>query len=145
MAAVFDDAIGSLASRFFEIIKRGSVGLSELDEFSALAPSEIDPASEERACYQDILLKEPDKEDASALSRRLSVLLILKVTGLLGREPKPDEIRWILYAGYDSEGRALDLASSALEALDWLRKSREPSDTLRSGGLYGAQTLHGRV
>ena len=116
LAAVFDDAMGPLASRFFEVIKRGSVSLSELDEFAALAPSEIDPASEERARYQNILLKEPKKEDASALSRRLSLLLILKVAGLLGREPKPEEIRWVFYAGYDSEGRALDLESSALEA-----------------------------
>ncbi|WP_136439364.1 hypothetical protein [Pacificoceanicola onchidii] len=116
LAAVFDDAMGPLASRFFEVIQRGSVSISELDEFSALAPSEIDPSSKERACYQDILLKEPEREDASALSRRLSVLLILKVAGLLGREPKPDEIRWILYAGYESEGRPLDLASPSLEA-----------------------------
>lgn len=116
LASVFDDAMGPLASRFYEVIERGSVRLSELDEFAVLAPSEIDPASDERARYQDILLKEPATEDASALSRRLSILLILKVAGLLGREPKPDEIRWILYAGYDSEGRALDLASPALEA-----------------------------
>lgn len=116
LAAVFDDAMGPLASRFFEVIQRGSVSIAELDEFSALAPSEINPASEERARYQDILIKEPVEKDAPALSRRLSVLLILKVAGLLGREPKPDEIRWILYAGYDSEGRALDLKSSALEA-----------------------------
>lgn len=116
LAAVFDDAMGPLASRFFEVIKRGSVSIAELDELATLAPSEIGPASEERQRYQDILLKEPETQDAFAQSRRLSVLLILKVAGLLGREPKPVDIRWILYAGHDSEGRPLDLASPALEA-----------------------------
>ena len=36
------------------------------------------------------------------------------------------------------------LKSGHLE-LDWLRKSGEPSDTLRSGGLHGSKTLYGRV
>ena len=116
LADAFDDAMGPLANRFRDAIKRGSVSLSELDDFVALAPSKIDPASEERACYQDILLNERESGNAEALSRRLSILLILTVTGFLRREPTPDEIRWILYAGQGSEGRFLDLASSALEA-----------------------------
>lgn len=116
LAAVFDEAMGTLAKQFFEVIKRGSVSMTELDKFSVLAPSEIDLTGEERAHYQAILLRKPKTEDASALSRRLSVLLILKVAGLLGRAPKPDDIRWILYAGHDSEGRALDLAPPSLEA-----------------------------
>lgn len=116
LATVFDEAMGALASRFYEVIQRGSVSISELDEFAVLAPSEIDQESEERARYQDVLLKETSQENASAISRRLSVLLILKVAGLLGREPNADEIRWVLYAGQDSEDRPLGLSSTAIEA-----------------------------
>jgi hypothetical protein len=38
------------------------------------------------------------------------------VTGLLGRDPGADEVRWILYAGHDQQGRGLELDSAALEA-----------------------------
>jgi hypothetical protein len=63
-----------------------------------------------------ILLKPHKADDADSLSRRLSVLLVLKVAGLLGRDPGADEVRWILYAGQDQQGRVLELDSAALEA-----------------------------
>jgi hypothetical protein len=44
------------------------------------------------------------------------VLLILKIAALLGRDPKPEEVRWILFAGCDQRGRALALGSAELEA-----------------------------
>jgi len=116
LASDFEDAMGPLANRFHDAIERGSVSLSELDDFAELAPSEIDAAGAERARYQGILLNESLSKEAATLSRRLSILLILKIAGLLGREPKPEDVRWILYAGQDREGRTLDLATSALEA-----------------------------
>ena len=116
LAEVFDEAMGKLAHPFFEVIKRGSVTISELDDFAGLAPSQIDPTTQERERYQDLLLKALATDDVAAQSRRLSILLILKVAALLRREPKPDEIRWILYAGYNIEGHALDLTSPDLEA-----------------------------
>jgi hypothetical protein len=116
LASVFEEAMGALADQFYTVIERGSVSKAELDQFAALAPSEISLTSAERDLYQDILLKEPEADDPTALARRLSVLLILKVAALLGREPKPDEVRWILYAGSDAQGRPLDLATPALEA-----------------------------
>ena len=116
LAVLFEDALGSLAEPFFRVIKRGSVTKAELDQFARLAPSEISLTSDERALYQDILLREPDPKDAAALSRRLSVLLILKIAGLLGRDPKPDEIRWILYAGFDTQGCPPEIAAPELKA-----------------------------
>lgn len=89
LATAFEKALGPRAAIFYEVIERGSVTRAELDQFSPLAPSEISLTSNERALYQDILLWEPDSDDPAALSRRLSVLLILKVAALLGRDPKP--------------------------------------------------------
>jgi len=116
LASAFEEALGPLAAIFYEVIERGSVTRAELDQLAPLAPSEIRPTSGERALYQNILLKEPHSADPAALSRQLSVLLILKIAALLGRDPKPDEVRWILYAGYDPRERPLDLAAPALEA-----------------------------
>ena len=116
LAKAFEEAMGPLASQFFATIQRGTVSKAELDQFAGISPSEIALTSHERQLYQDILLKVSNDDDAAAQSRRLSVLLILKVAELLGREPKPDEVRWILYAGCDDQGRKLELDSSALEA-----------------------------
>lgn len=116
LAAVFGETMGVLAEQFHKTLQRGSVSMAELDQFSSLAPSEILLTSAERGLYQGILLKEPETENPSALSRRLSVLLILRIAALLGRAPTPDEVRWILYAGFDARGQSLDLASPSLEA-----------------------------
>ena len=115
MATAFEDALGPLATLFYEIIERGSVTKTELDQFALLAPSEIGLKSDERALYQNILIGDSDSDDSNNVSRRQSVLLIMKVTALIGHSPKPDEVRWILYAGYDGQGGPLDLSDQALE------------------------------
>ncbi|PZU87731.1 MAG: hypothetical protein DI528_06795 [Shinella sp.] len=116
LAAVFESSVGDLARVFYEIVQRGDVTDGELDELRSLAPSEIALSGEERDLYQEILLGPFDPTDGPARSRRDSILLILKIAALLGREPNPEEIRWILFAGCDQKGRALDLGSPALEA-----------------------------
>lgn len=115
LAAVFESSVGELARAFYEIVQRGDVTSGELDELRPLAPSEIALSGEERDLYQEILLGPFDPTDGPARSRRDSILLILKIAALLGREPNPEEIRWILFAGCDQKGRALDLGSPALE------------------------------
>lgn len=116
LAAVFERSAGELARAFYEIVQRGDVTDGELDELRPLAPSEIALSGEERDIYQEILLGPFDPTDGPARSRRDSILLILKIAALLGRDPNPEEIRWILFAGCDQKGRALDLVSPALEA-----------------------------
>jgi hypothetical protein len=116
LASVFGEAMGPFADQFYDVIERGAVSKAELDQFAALAPSEISLTSAERTHYQEVLLREPEANDPTALSRRLSMILILKVAVLLGRDPDADEVRWILYAGFDAQGRCLDLDAPALEA-----------------------------
>jgi hypothetical protein len=107
LASAFEEALGPLAEELFGVVERGTVSAAELGRFQPLAPSEIGGEGNERALYQDILLR-PNAEGDSALSRRLSILLILRIAGLLARDPRPDEVRWILYAGCDQGGGALD-------------------------------------
>lgn len=116
LAAVFESSVGELARSFYDIVQRGSVTNGELDELRPLAPSEIAFSGEERDLYHEILLEPFGPTDGRARARRASILLILKVAALLGREPVPEEVRWILFAGCDQQGHALDLGSPELEA-----------------------------
>jgi hypothetical protein len=116
LAQVFADGLGELAPLFSEIVTRGSVTRDELDRLTSIVPSEIGLTGDERAIYQEILLTPAEPEDSDALSRRLSLLLVLHVAGLLGREPDAEEVRWILYAGQNQQGRALSLHAPDLEA-----------------------------
>lgn len=106
IASAFEDAIGPLAEEFFAVIERGNVTSSELDRFRPLSPSEITITSDERTLYENLLVRD-EPSDPAALSRRLTIRLLLNITALLGHAPRPDEIRWVLYAGYDQDGNAL--------------------------------------
>lgn len=111
----FEDDLGELATLFAQIIVRGSVTKGEIDQLSPVVPSEIPYVGDERALYQELLLSPPGPDDKDAHSRRLSLLLVLKITALLKREPSADEVRWILYAGQDQNRNPLQLKDSALE------------------------------
>ena len=116
LADAFASAIGSLADPLFDVLQDGHVTREELGRFVLLAPSEIGTESEEREAYQDVLLTPADTNGEASLSRQRTILLVLKITELLGREPKPDDVRWILYAGRDQSGGELALGSAGLEA-----------------------------
>jgi hypothetical protein len=128
LAAVFEGAVGEPAFAFCEIVQRGTVTTDELDMLHPLAPSEIAPLGDERQLYQRILLEPFNPADGRACSRRDTILLILRIAALLGREPAPDEVRWILYAGYDQHGRKLDVGSQELETqrhLWWIYQAND--------------------
>ena len=115
LADGFAHALGDHADLFYEIVDRGSVTHGELDLLRDAAPSEITSESSERKLYQDLLLAANDRPESSGFGRRQSILLVLAVAQLLGRTPKPDEVRWVLYAGFDQEGRALELSTQEQE------------------------------
>lgn len=116
LAEAFGEAAGPLAALYFELIEKGVVTIAELEELAPMLPSAIAPDSSEQNYYRDILVTRANAPAAGALSRKLSVQLILKIANLLGREPRADEIRWVLYAGCDQDGEPLALNDPALEA-----------------------------
>lgn len=116
LAQAFAESLGELADLYFALIERGTVECSELGQLAPLLPSAIAPQSTERSFYEDILLTRTNAPQAKALSRKLSIQLILKIADLLGREPRADEIRWVLYFGYDQNGNALSLSDPVMEA-----------------------------
>lgn len=115
LAIAFAAALGPLAPEFLRVVQRGTATRDEISSFAIMAPSEISLISDERALYQRLLVRDDLPDDARSFSRRLTIQLILSVTRLLGREPKPDEIRWI-YAGTDADGQPLDFEAPSLQA-----------------------------
>lgn len=116
LADAFASSIGSAAQLFYDVVERGMVTKTELDSLVIVGALEISKQSPEQAIYQDLLLTPPSAEDANALSRRLTMVLVLRTAALLGRDPKADEVRWIIFAGSDQEGAPLDLNSDELKA-----------------------------
>ena len=116
LADAFASAIDDVAVLLLDVLQAGHVTREDLDSFAPLSPSEIGSDSEERRVYERVLLTQADAKDEASLLRRRTILLILKVTALLGRIPKPDEVRWILFAGGDQSDSELVLGSDELEA-----------------------------
>lgn len=116
LAQAFEKELGDLSAPFYEVIQRGKVSLDDLDRFARIAPSGIRKSGPERKLYEDILLAHIRPERPDDISRRLSLLLILRIADQLKRGPTPDDVRWILYAGKDQSGRTFKPGSQALEA-----------------------------
>ncbi|MEQ8665631.1 MAG: hypothetical protein RIC16_07880 [Rhodospirillales bacterium] len=115
LAQAFSEELGDVAELFVDVIGRGVVMRDELDRLTPIVPSEIGLTGDERALYQEILLTPLDPGDLGAVSRRQSLLLVLNIAGLLGREPDVEEVRWILYAGQDQQDHPLVLSDPELE------------------------------
>jgi hypothetical protein len=116
LAQAFEKELGELSAPFYEVIQRGKVSLADLDRFARLAPSGIRKSGPERKLYEDILFAHVRPERPDDISRRLSLLLILRIAEQLKRGPTPDEVRWILYAGKDQSGRPFKPGTKALAA-----------------------------
>lgn len=116
LAESLETSLGPLADVFFKLVERGAVTREELATLAPLLPSRIGAEGAERSFYEDILLALEDAPTAGAMSRKLSIRLILKIADLLIREPRPDDVRWVLYAGCDREGNTLALDDLALDA-----------------------------
>jgi hypothetical protein len=116
LAQAFEKELGGLSAPFYRAIQRGKVSLDDLDRFARLAPSGIRQSGSERKFYEDILFARIRPKDPDDISRRLSVLLILKIADQLKRGPTADDVRWILYAGKDQSGQPFQPGTKKLEA-----------------------------
>lgn len=116
LAQAFEKELGELATPFYGAIQRGKVSLDDLDRFARIAPSGIRKSGPERKLYEDVLFGHMRPGHATDISRRSSLLLILKIADQLKRGPSPEDVRWILYAGKDQGGRAFEPGTKALEA-----------------------------
>lgn len=97
-ASFFADAIGpDVAKLLRQKIATARVSLHDLDTLQGIAPSEIDPDSEECAFYEALLFARRGSPRASASSRAASLALILDTAREREEWPAPDHVRWHLF------------------------------------------------
>jgi hypothetical protein len=116
MADAFAQAAGGAGPKFLKIVKAGRVSLASLDDLARLLPSTIRAQSKERAVYERMLFAEFPNANEHDVERRKTLILALRVAKRLKARPFPDDVRWMLYAGTDWEGVALQLPEPPLAA-----------------------------
>jgi hypothetical protein len=106
MAEAFAQAAGDAGARFLKTVKAGGVSVSALDNFSRMLPSAIHAQSRERSLYERMLFAEFPEATERDIARRRTLILALRIAKSLAAEPAPEDVRWILYAGADWDGKA---------------------------------------
>lgn len=114
VAAAFAEAAGPLADHFFGLVEAGSATLEDLDALAPLLPSAIGEDTGERAAYERMLFVEGGNAQEGDVSRRRTLTLALRVAELLGHETWDDDVRWVLYACAEPDGRPLELVDQQL-------------------------------
>jgi hypothetical protein len=115
LSEAFAESAGELAERFYASIESGMVSIADLDAFAALTPSAIAYGSAERQLYQNMLFAEGSLSRPADISRRETLLLLLKAAAQLERLPDVTTVRWLLYAGADKDDKALVISNAALQ------------------------------
>jgi hypothetical protein len=98
LARAFSEAIGPLATRYFNAIRRGNLSQKDLERLAPMAPSAIAQDSDEREWYERILFAKAGLERPHDLDRRRTLSLVLGLARQLREVPSADEVRWSLYA-----------------------------------------------
>lgn len=114
LADAFRESIGEIAERLFDTIQTGHVSRDDLKRFALVRPSSIPRSGPERDCYEKILFSAVDSTDRSQPERRLTLLLLLELSKRTRQSLSTMDVRWMLYANNDIEGKALDFESNAL-------------------------------
>lgn len=115
LAQAFGNATAGAARRFHDVINRAVVTPDDLRAFAPLVPSEISPDGAERQLYEDLLFAKSALQRPEDLARRDTLLLILNAAAHFKTKPDVGLVRWLLYAGFDEEGRSFAISDPRLE------------------------------
>jgi hypothetical protein len=114
LAGEFERAAADAGANFLRTVKAGTVSVNALDGFSRMLPSAIHPQSNERSAYERMLFAEIENPTDRDVARRRTLILALRIAQRLETEPKPEDVRWILYAGADWDGEPFEPAEARL-------------------------------
>ncbi|MDA9396275.1 hypothetical protein WN73_37825 [Bradyrhizobium sp. CCBAU 45394] len=114
-SGVFARAAGEAGEKFLKIVKAGRVSLNTLDELAPILPSRIHPQSHERDAYERMLFAGYPDATENDHARRKTLTLVLRVIQLLGEDVEAGDMRWLLYAGHDWEGKSIEIPEPELE------------------------------
>jgi hypothetical protein len=112
LARSFAEAAGTAADTFREAIVNRYVTSAALESMMPLAPSRIDAESEERQCYEEIILNLSGAE--RHVARRDTLRLILELAAQSEELPDVLAFRWSMYTGRLPNGEQLCLSTEEL-------------------------------
>jgi hypothetical protein len=113
MARVFAESVGVAGEKFLRVAAAGGVTRAELTELAPMSFGRITDA--ERQAYETLLFGQSAQDSKTNKRRRLTLELVLRLTGKLGKELNANDIRWAAYSGRTTDGELLDLPGEALE------------------------------
>lgn len=94
LAQGFEEAIGGTAAEFLEVLEAGSASVSQLDRFSRVLPSHVEPKSKEQEGLVDALMGRVGASSSGSLARRETIKLLLAQAGKRGQRQRTDELKW---------------------------------------------------
>lgn len=107
LAAAFENAIGSKATEFLEILENHDVTASELDALAIIKPSNIEPGSTEQELLVDALFGRLGSATPSGEARRETLKLVLAQARETGGKPSTEELKWAFLDLADEPGEGL--------------------------------------
>jgi len=111
-ARVYAESVGAAGEKFLKVAAAGVVSRAELTELAPMSFGYVVGA--ERQAYETLLFGEPSKVSETSKRRRLTLELVLRLTGKLGRELNARDIRWAAYSGRTADGELLELPGEVL-------------------------------
>lgn len=114
LAAGFAEATAQASDTFLEVLDRGEVSLTQLDELASFLPSRIEASSAEQSSLADALLGRIGDPSDGNTARRETIKLLLAQADELGQRPKTDELKWAFFDLADRPGG--ELSSEVCEA-----------------------------
>lgn len=116
LAEVFGSQLGDLADVFLTAVQAGQVSLLDLDRLAPIKPSAIITDGEEHHLLAEILLGKADAPTSADITRRRTMLMLLRLTDARKGIPRSEDAKW-----------------------EWF--SAEPVATPDEAGTEGVQTL----
>ena len=94
LAEVFGAQLGDLAAVFLGAVKAGRVSIFDLDRLAPIKPSAIKPDGEEHHLLADILLGKAAAPTAADITRRRTMLMLLRLTDAKKGIPRSEDAKW---------------------------------------------------
>jgi hypothetical protein len=94
LAEVFGAQLGALAKVFLGAVKVGQISIFDLDRLAPIKPSAIIPQGEEHHLLADILLGKAVAPTAADITRRHTMLMLLRLTDANKGIPRSEDAKW---------------------------------------------------
>lgn len=112
IAKAVTDTLPDASATFESAIWTGTISRSDLESISGMKPSEIEPGSPEQSLLSAILVGNVDDATSTDVSRRQTMIRILKRARDIASAPSAQDLKWVWF------GKTSDSKQDASDAID---------------------------